>query len=234
MNFFRKLFDESDFFCNLHLVRARANFENHSVGTEPSSLNGYPTDSQTRTRTRTVRGLAVSWSWSWYLLGFVSCSPSTALMELGLSGCICNRLERRYLEPPMARNPSWLPDAQCARRAAAGSVLSQIDMSFGDTPLLFYRRFFFTPVGETASCRGDHTTKLEARTVYSVFTRRALELCRAPRPSTSRKPMRQALSRERGPHIGLGNEPGNAKWNASKSEMKSKDFHRNTNICDTV
>ena len=40
----------------VHLVRARANFENHSVGTEPSSLNGYPTDSQTRTRTRTVRG----------------------------------------------------------------------------------------------------------------------------------------------------------------------------------
>jgi len=77
-------------------------------------------------------------------------------MELGLLGCICNRLERRYLEPPMARNPSWLPDAQCARRAAAGSVLSQIDMSFGDTPLLLNRRrrVFFTPVGETASCRG--------------------------------------------------------------------------------
>ena len=75
-------------------------------------------------------------------------------MELRLSGCICNRLERRYLEPPMARNPSWLPDAQCARRAAAGSVLSQIDMSFGDTPLLLNRRRRGTPVGETASCRG--------------------------------------------------------------------------------
>ena len=146
----------------MHLVRARANFENHSVGTEPSSLNGYPTDSQTRTRTRTVRGLAVSWSWSWYLLGFVSCSPSTALMELGLSGCICNRLERRYLEPPMARNPSWLPDAQCARRAAAGSVLSQIDMSFGDTPLLLNRRrrFFFHPGRRNSIMSGDRTTKL--------------------------------------------------------------------------
>ena len=125
--------------------------------------------------------------------------------ELGLAGCSCNRLERRYLEPPMARNPSWLPDAQCARRAAAGSVLSQIDMSFGDTPLLLNRRrrFFFTPVGETASCRGIALPNLTARRVYSVFTRRALEICRAPRPITSRKPMRQALSRERGPPIGL-------------------------------
>ena len=105
----------------------------------------------------------------------------------------------------MARNPSWLPDAQCARRAAAGSVLSQIDMSFGDTPLLLNRRrrVFFTPVGETASCRGIALPNLTARRVYSVFTRRALEIYRAPQPSTSRKPMRQALSRERGPPIGL-------------------------------
>ena len=133
----------------------------------------------------------------------MSCSPSTLLLELRLSGCICNRLERRYLEPPMARNPSWLPDAQCARRAAAGSVLSQIDMSFGDTPLLLNRRRRGTPVGETASCRGIALPNLTARTVYSVFTRCTLEICRAPRPSTSRKPMRQALSRERGPPIGL-------------------------------
>ena len=44
------------FFAICAFSGARANFENHSVGTEPSSLNGYPTDSQTRTRTRTVRG----------------------------------------------------------------------------------------------------------------------------------------------------------------------------------
>ena len=120
-------------------------------------------------------------SWSWYLLGCASCSPSSVLVKPGLSGSIYIRSELRSLEPPMTRYPTWLPDAQGARRVVAGSMLSQGDVSFGDAPLLLNRRRRGTPVGETASRRWEYTTKLEARTVYSVFTRCALETCRAPR-----------------------------------------------------
>ena len=143
-----------------------------------------------------------SWSWSWYLLGCASCSPSSALVEPGLSGNIYIRSELRSLVPPMTRYPTWLPDAQGARRVVAGSMLSQGDVSFGDAPLLLNRRRRGTPVGETASRRWEYTTKLEARTVYSVFTRCALETCRAPR-SRLLKAIRRALSRKRGPPIDL-------------------------------
>ena len=62
----------------------------------------------------------------------------------------------------MARNPSWLPDAQCARRAAVGSVLSQIDMSFGDTPFTLKPppSVFFHPGRRNSIMSGDRTTKL--------------------------------------------------------------------------
>ena len=39
------------------------------------------------------RDAVLSWSWFWYLLGCASCSPSSALVEPGLSGNIYIRSE---------------------------------------------------------------------------------------------------------------------------------------------